>query len=78
MRAHGGSLRSESFSLDGTILATVQKGSMVIRLPGVRTGALRQQIFTGHTHWIQSTAFSPNNRMLASGEWGQNCSVVGC
>ena len=64
---NGGSIKSVSFSPDGTVLATVQICSMVIRLSDVRTGSLRHQIFTGHTHWIQSTAFSPNNRMLASG-----------
>ncbi|MEW6505025.1 MAG: WD40 repeat domain-containing protein, partial [Chloroflexota bacterium] len=58
--------RCGGISADGTLLALGGYGE--ITLWDLRTGELRRRL-AGHDVWVNSVAFSPDGRLLASGSW---------
>jgi hypothetical protein len=74
LTGHTDEVFSVAFSPDGRLLASGScgQGNIIIctqgeiRLWDVATGSLVRSL-TGHTSWINSVAFSPDGRLLASG-----------
>jgi WD40 repeat protein/predicted Ser/Thr protein kinase len=55
-----------AISPDGEILASAVKNS--INLFELRTGQYIRTL-SGHSHWVNSVAFSPDGQVIASGSW---------
>ena len=65
LKAHGGTVRSVSFSSDGASLLTASddKTMKVWSVPAQRFGCT---LSGGHTNWIRSANFSPDDRTSKS------------
>ena len=78
LKGHTGSVHSVAFSPDGRLLASGSWGERLlasgstdgtIRLWDVASGQLVRTLEGQHTGWVNSVAFSPDGRLLASGSW---------
>lgn len=67
---HPGGAWNVAFSPDSSLLATTGRDSTV-RLWDVETGEA-SHVLRGHTSWVIGVAFSPDGRLLASGESGSS------